>query len=228
MNKDQRKYPSSSIIRKVMASIVLPSDDIKHDKTYFKKFMELNPKYYIVALSFEGMNRYIEKNTVLANYSIFIHPPIDIEGKTPIYLLMVTYRRPSYYEISNYVLSRKDNHDDLLKLEQEVLAEEEKYGLVPDVVNDETKDLSDIKNTNDGYNPPKEIAHMVSINNISSFFAEDHHKIHVCPRCLSRFTSSQALENHITNIGDVVWIEENMIDILKLVKSLLNSKVLAD
>ena len=45
-----------------MSSLVLPSDDIENDRTYFKKFMELNPKYYIVVLSFEGMNRYTEKN----------------------------------------------------------------------------------------------------------------------------------------------------------------------
>jgi hypothetical protein len=103
MDKNQRKHPKNSVIRKVMSSIDLPSDDIKYDRMYFKKFMELNPKYYIVALSFEGMNRYIEKHTVLANYSIFIHPPIDIEGKTPIYLLMVPYARPYYNDIFDYI-----------------------------------------------------------------------------------------------------------------------------
>jgi hypothetical protein len=108
MDENQRKHPNrDSVIRKILSQVIFPSDDIQDDKIYFRNFMELNPKYYIVVLSFEGMNRYIEKNTVLANFSKLIHPPIYFEGKTPIYLLLVTYKRPYYNDISEYIHTRE-------------------------------------------------------------------------------------------------------------------------
>ena len=70
-------------------------------KKDFEHWNKMNTDYYLVIYSFEGLSEETTKEDFLREVRVFMYPPKNREGKTPIYLLLATSFKNTEYEIND-------------------------------------------------------------------------------------------------------------------------------